>query len=212
MQVKKVINPGNEAMSARRTIRRYDKSIKISREEIKNILQDAMTAPSSLNLQPWRFVVIDSQEGKKKVEPYMTFNHDQWETSSAIIAVFGDYDNFSYTNAIYSAAVDHGLMPRETKDKMLELIAEYRKNTPDEKIKEVFLLDCGLVSMQIMLAARAYGYDTNPIGGYIKDQFTQAIGLDTKRYFPVMLITIGKAIEDGYDSIRFSVDDVTEWR
>ncbi len=212
MEIKKVINPGNDVMYQRRTIRKYDPSVKISRKELSDILQDAMTAPSSLNLQPWRFVVIDSDEWKKKAEPLMMFNKLQAETCSAMIAVFGDYENFSYTDSIYSAAVENGLLSQEKKDQMIGMISEYRKNTPEEVVKDVFMLDCGFVSMQLMLAAKAYGYDTNPIGGYMKKELTEVVGLNPKRYFPVLLITIGKAAEEGYDSIRFSVDDVTEWR
>lgn len=212
MEIKKVANQGNYVMYQRRTIRKYDPSVKISRKELSDILQDAMTAPSSLNLQPWRFVVIDSDEWKKKAEPLMMFNKLQAETCSAMIAVFGDYENFSYTDSIYSAAVENGLLSQEKKDQMIGMISEYRKNTPEEVVKDVFMLDCGFVSMQLMLAAKAYGYDTNPIGGYMKKELTEVVGLNPKRYFPVLLITIGKAAEEGYDSIRFSVDDVTEWR
>jgi nitroreductase len=35
-------------------------------------------------------------------------------------------------------------------------------------MKDVVLVDGSLVSMQLMLAARAYRYDTNPIGGMRK--------------------------------------------
>lgn len=212
MEIKKVSNKENVLLYSRRTIRKYDRSVGINHEVLKNILQDAMTAPSSLNLQPWRFVVIETPEGKDAIRPFMMFNQEQCDSSAAMIAVFGDYDNFSYTDAIYSAAVEKGLLPLEKKEKMTEMITEYRKLFNEERIKETFLFDCGLVSMQIMLAAKAYGYDTNAIGGYMKDELTEVLGLDRKRYFPVLLISIGKAAEAGYDSIRFSVDEITQWR
>ncbi|MFT3993113.1 MAG: nitroreductase family protein [Dysgonomonas sp.] len=212
MELKKVTNQGNAVMEQRRSIRKYDTSLKISREELSNILKDAMTAPSSFNLQPWRFTVIDSPEGKKMIEPYMLFNHLQWETSSAIIAIFGDMENFSYTDAILSANVENGLMSPEHKDKMLNVITTYKSEFDEERTRNSMLLDCGFVAMQLMLAAKAYGYDTNPIGGYKKKEMTEALGYDPKRYFPVLLISIGKANEDGADSIRFAVDEVTQWR
>jgi len=212
MEIKKVINQGNRVMYNRFSVRTYDESVKITKEEMSGILQDAMTAPSSLNLQPWRFVIIDSEEGKIKIEPFMMFNHQQWKTSSAIIAVFGDFENTSYTESIYSAAVENGIMPQESKDKMVGMIKEYGKSFTTDKIKETFLFDCGLVSMQIMLSAKAYGYDTNPIGGYLKEELTEALGLDIKRYYPVILISIGKAAEQEHDSIRFSVDEITQWK
>lgn len=211
MELKNIINSKNALLKSRFSVRKYDESVKISKEELSNILQDAMTAPSSLNLQPWRFVVISSPEGKELIKPYMMFNALQWETSSAIIAVFGDYENISYVDSIYSEAVKIGVMPEDKKEKMIGMIKEYSKDFANEKIKDVFMFDCGLVSMQIMLSAKNYGYDTNPIGGYLKKELTEALGLDLERYFPVILISIGKADEPEHDSIRFSVDDITQW-
>ncbi|MNW10315.1 putative NAD(P)H nitroreductase YodC [compost metagenome] len=65
--------------------------------------------------------------------------------------------------------------------------------------------------MQLMLVARAHGYDTNPIGGYEKDQIAEAFGMDKERYLPVMLLTIGKAASEGFNSYRLPVDQTTVW-
>ena len=44
----------------RRSIRKFDSDFKITRAEMQEILTQAGRAPSSMNLQPWRFVVVDS--------------------------------------------------------------------------------------------------------------------------------------------------------
>ena len=66
--------------------------------------------------------------------------------------------------------------------------------------------------MQLMLVARAHGYDTNPIAGYDKAHIAEAFGLDFQRYVPVMLISMGKAAESGYPSVRLPVERVAEWK
>lgn len=212
MQVKNVKNPDNRILYDRRSVRAYDTSVKISKEEMSNILQDAMTAPSSLNLQPWRFVVIESDETKELIKPYLMFNQMQLETSSAIVAVFGDMQNISYTDKILDASVKKGLMGADESQKRLEKIQMYTGTYTKEKIKDTILFDCGLVSMQIMIAAKGYGYDTNPIGGFMKKELTQVLGMDEKRYVPVILLSIGKSLEEPHDTIRFSVEEVTQWK
>lgn len=179
---------------------------------MRDILQDAMTAPSSFNLQPWRFVVIDSNEGRELIKPFMMFNQLQAETAPAIIAVFGDMDNVANAEQILSANVEHSLMTTEYKEKMLSIITSYKASFTEDQIKNSVFLDCGFVTMQLMLSAKNYGYDTNPIGGYMKKELTEALGLDTKRYIPVVLLSIGKAEEESHDSIRFSVDEITQWK
>lgn len=212
MELKTTKNKANSLMSKRCSIRKYDTTVKISREEMTNILQDAMTAPSSFNLQPWRFVVIDTESGKQLIKPYMLFNELQWETSSALIAIFGDLEDKESVDKIYSAAVNFNLTTSERKEKIKETIASYRANFSAEKVKYSAALDCGLVAMQIMLSAKAYGYDTNPIGGFQKEEFAKAVGLDPTRYLPLLLLSVGKAAEPGHNSVRFSVADITDWK
>ncbi|MET0944373.1 MAG: nitroreductase family protein [Flavobacterium sp.] len=206
------INDFKEIITGRRSIKNYDKSVKISREEMTEILTLATLAPSSVNMQPWRFLVIDSPEGKATLAPLARFNQNQVETSSAVIAVFGDMNNFDNAEEIYGKAVEKGFMPLEVKENILATFTGYFETITREEMKEVVLVDGGLVSMQLMLAARAFGYDTNPIGGYEKDQVTEAFGLDKDRYVPVMLISIGKAADTGHKSVRLPIDKVAQWK
>lgn len=212
MELKKVKNQANKVMNDRRSIKRYDPSVKISREELTNILQDALTAPSSFNLQPWRFVVVDTPEGKKSIEPYMMFNENQWATSSAIIAVFADLKNPITADKIYTSAYEHGLMDETTKNFMVETIASYTTERAPQYNKNTAIFDCGLVTMQLMLSAKNYGYDTNALGGFKRDETAKALGMDTERYLPLLLLSIGKAADNGHDSICYTVDEITQWK
>ncbi|MEJ6527710.1 nitroreductase family protein [Exiguobacterium sp. USCH10] len=201
-----------EIVKGRRSIRVYDENVKISKEEMTQILEEATTAPSSLNLQPWRFVVIDSAEGKETLLPLASFNKRQVETSSSVIALFADYQMADYTEEIFDTAVERGMMPAEVRDRQVDMIKGIFKDAPKEMVKDSIMLDSGLVAMQLMLVARAHGYDTNPIGGYDKANIAEAFGLDKERYLPVMLLSIGKAAEEGYPSVRFPVDRITDWK
>lgn len=212
MTTKQKINDFNQIIKGRRSIKNYDKSVKISHEEMEEILTLATLAPSSVNMQPWRFLVIESAEGKAKLAPLARFNQNQVETSSAVIAVFGDLNNFDNAEEIYGKAVEMGLLPLEVKEQILTSFTGYFETISREDMKDVVLVDGGLVSMQLMLAARAFGYDTNPIGGYEKDQIAEAFGLDKNRYVPVMLISIGKAADNGHPSVRLPIDKVAQWK
>ena len=205
-------NDFNEIVYGRRSIKEYDPTVKISREEMSEIIAQASKAPSSINMQPWRFVVIDSEQGKAQLAPLARFNKDKVMSSSAVIAVFADRKNFDYAEEIYSSAVELGYMPKEVKDVQLNAFTPLYQNMSNEEMKDTIMLDAGLVSMQLMLVARAYGYDTNPIGGYEKELIAETYGLEKDRYIPVMLISIGKAMNEGYQSYRLPVDKTTIWK
>lgn len=204
-------NDFKEIITGRRSIKRYNPSVKISREEMTDILKEATLAPSSINMQPWRFVVIESAEGKATLAPLAKFNQVQVETSSAVIAVFGDLNNSNYADEIFGKAVELGYMPLEVKEMSLSKIKQHFAALDPVVNKETVLIDAGLVSMQLMLVARAHGYDTNPIGGFEKDKIAEAFGLDKNRYVPVMLISIGKADDGGHQSVRLPIETITQW-
>ncbi|MFY0758020.1 MULTISPECIES: nitroreductase family protein [Metabacillus] len=209
---KTLVNDFKEIVTGRRSIRNYDPSVKISKEEMTEILTEAALAPSSVNLQPWRFVVIDSKEGKETLAPLARFNQRQVETSSAVIAVFADMQSDLYLDEIYNKAVEEGHMPAEVRDQQVPAIKGFFEAMTFEQTKEMNLIDAGLVSMQLMLVARAHGYDTNPIGGFEKDQIAEAFDLDKNRYYPVMLLSIGKAADEGYKSVRLPIGAIAEWK
>lgn len=211
MQTLQKTNDFNEIVNGRRSIKQYDPTVKISREEMSEILAQASKAPSSINMQPWRFLVIDTAEGKEKLAPLASFNIDKVMSASAVIAVFGDRQNFDYAEEIYGKAVEHGYMPEEVKEFQINYFKPLYEGISAEQLKDIIMLDSGLVAMQLMLVARAYGYDTNPIGGYDKERIAEAFGMEKERYIPVMLITIGKALNEGFSSYRLPVDTITTW-
>lgn len=202
----------DEIVKGRRSIRAYDKTVKISKEEMNEIIETATLAPSSVNLQPWRFLVIESDEAKATLAPLARFNQTQVETSAAMIVLFGDLHTVDYLEEIYGRAVELGLMPQEVKERQAKSIGAYYENMTAQELKETVLIDGGLVAMQFMLTARAHGYDTCPIGGFEKDQIAEAFGMDKDRYVPVMMMSIGKAADEGYQSVRLPVDRITTWK
>ncbi|MGR6065074.1 nitroreductase family protein [Bacillus velezensis] len=201
-----------DIMKGRRSIRNYDPAVKISKEEMTQILEEATTAPSSVNAQPWRFLVIDSPEGKEKLAPLASFNQTQVSTSSAVIAVFADMNSDDYLEEIYSKAVELGYMPQEVKDRQIAALTAHFEKLPEQVNRETILIDGGLISMQLMLTARAHGYDTNPIGGYDKEKIAEVFGMDKERYVPVMLLSIGKAADEGYASYRLPIETIAQWK
>ena len=207
-----VTNNFSEITFGRKSVRQYDETYKIPREEMLEMIQEASTAPSSVNLQPWRFIVVESEEQKAKLKPFVLFNTRQNDTSSAMILIFGDLQCQELAEEIYNQAVEEGKMPSDVRDKQLSSIIPLYNNLSREKMNDVVKIDASLVAMQLMLVARAHGYETNPIGGFEEELLAEAVGLDKERYVPVMILSIGKAKEVGYTSVRLSADKITDFK
>ncbi len=60
------MNPVLEAIASRRSVRSYQPR-PIPKDTLMTILEAANQAPSAMNSQPWRFVVVEDPEFKKKL-------------------------------------------------------------------------------------------------------------------------------------------------
>lgn len=205
-------NTFTDVMLDRKSIRVYDENVKISQLEMLQMIEEATTAPSSVNMQPWRFVVVESPEAKETLKPLIRFNVRQNDTSAAMVLIFGDMECYELGEEIYDQAVAEGKMPQEVRDQQLAAILPYYQNLSTQEMNDIVKIDSSLAAMQFMLVARAHGYDTNPIGGFEKDQLAEAFGLDKDRYVPVMILSVGKAAEEGYQSVRLDAEKITSFK
>lgn len=200
----------------RRSIRKYDETIDISHEEITEILELAVSAPSSSNMQPWRFVVVNRAQAKEKLLPFAQFNTKPISTASAVIAIYGDLESGQNAqNIMQKTAETRGetvdsIFPASPEGKSpREMVTPMLGSMTMEQKKSIAQIDCGLVAMQLMQAARVYGYDTCALGAYDRDGVAKALGMDDVRNVPIMLLTIGKAAEQGNPPYRLPVSAIS---
>lgn len=192
----------------RKSVRSY-KDTKIPKEILYKILELGSKAPSSNNLQPWRFLVIQDEETKKNLRK-ISYNQEQIETSSAVIAVLGDTEMYKKTEEIYEAMYEKGSMTKERAEYTIKSFNEIFPKMKTEDLKSTALFDAGLISMQIMLIAKDMGYDTCTLGGFDKVEFSKMFDLP-QNHFPIALIVIGEAKEPGYETSRLSVDTIAKF-
>ena len=83
-------------LTGRHATRQFDPNVTISQTEMLQMLDEAMTAPSALNRQPWRVVVIDSDDGRKTLKPLMGANVTQNQTASALVPTISQVLNLNY--------------------------------------------------------------------------------------------------------------------
>lgn len=189
-----------EVMKARSTVRKYDPDANIPQEELEEILEIATQAPSAWNLQHWRFLLITKKEMKEKLLP-IAYNQEQVVDAAATVAVLGDLKANETARIVYKEA------RKDIYDLMIGQVDGAYQN-PQFARDEAFL-NSGFAAMQLMLAAKAKGYDTCPIGGFDRKKFVEDFRVPD-RYAPVMLITIGKAAAPARPTTRLPLDQVVE--
>src|SRR5580658_6329380 len=82
----------SQAIKDRRATPSFD-GTPIPPEDLRRILNAGLHAPSGYNIQPWRFVVVQTPEQKKRLRA-ASFNQAKVEEASAVIVACGDADGW----------------------------------------------------------------------------------------------------------------------
>lgn len=194
-----------QVMEARHSVRKYDPNAEIPREELNEILRLAATAPSSWNLQHWRFIVVTDRAQKEQLLP-IAYGQQQVVDAFATIIVLGDLEADKSARPVYDEALAKGYVTEQVRETLIGQIEGAYRNNP-QFARDEAIRNASLASMQLMLAAKAKGYDTCPMGGFDRDALIQALNIPP-RYVPVMMITVGKASVPAYPTARFGLDQL----
>ena len=80
-----------EIMNNRYSTKKFDTTKKISEEDINQIKELLRLSSSSVNLQPWHFIITSSEEGKNKIskstEDFFAFNKEKVLEASHVIVL-----------------------------------------------------------------------------------------------------------------------------
>jgi nitroreductase len=192
----------------RKSVRKYNRNKKIPQETLAHILKMATTAPSSWNLQHWRFLVIEAQENKELLTE-IAWNQEQVADCSTAVIVLGDTEAYRNGERIYSEQVQKNYMPEELKDYYIQSLPAMYQSMPKFAEQDA-IRNASLAAMQLMLIAKSFGIDSCPMIGFKEKELRESFQIPT-RYIPVMIITLGYGIQEVHQSIRLPLDAVTSY-
>jgi nitroreductase len=177
-----------DAIRERRATPSFD-GREVPAEDIRTILEAGLSAPSGYNVQPWRFVVVQSTEQKKKLRA-ACFNQAKVEEASVVIVCCGDADSWRRdADDIVSMGLTGG-MSEGYAAQLKSYVESYLLSLNTDQMhgwlnKQV---TCAATYMQLM--AEVMGYDTAPMEGFEEDQVKEALRLPLS-YWVVSLLAIG---------------------
>ncbi|MGX9291476.1 nitroreductase family protein [Bacillus sp. A015] len=196
-----------EILKERASVKEYDTTHEMTKEELTELLNVTTKAPSAWNLQHWHFTVFHSAESKAKLLP-IAYNQKQVSQASAVIAVLGDLEANKNGEQIYSELAEQGFITEDIKETLMTQINGAYQS--EQYAREAAYSNASLAAMQLMIAAKAMGYDTCAMGGFSKEAYIKEFNV-SGRYEPVMLISVGKAAKEAHKSNRFDIEEVSDF-
>lgn len=108
-----------ELMEKRESVRNYDFSKKVELEVVKRILNAGRLAPSAVNKQPWKFIVVSSEFMLNQI--YTCYHRDWFKQAPHVLIVKGSkndawtrgYDGYNSLETDLTIAMDHMILAAE---------------------------------------------------------------------------------------------------
>jgi nitroreductase/dihydropteridine reductase len=102
-------------LSTRHTVKKYDASRKIPQEDLDVLYEAMRLSASSINSQPWKFIVIESDAAKQRLSNTFVNMHEYnkkhvFDSSQVILFAH----NPKYTRENYAKVVDKGIEDKRT--------------------------------------------------------------------------------------------------
>lgn len=219
-------------IQSRRSVRVYTNE-SIPDEIVNKCLDAALLAPNSSNLQPWEFYRVTSVDKKKLVAKFC-LNQPAARTASELIICVARRDTWKkhadqmleyfksqpeeapasviqyYSKLVHIA---NAVGPCGILGPFKKLLVFFLRltqvvpggNSSIADLRVWMHKSTALACENLMLAFRAYGYDTCPMEGFDEKKVAKLLGL-SKAAEPCMIISAGKRAENGIygERIRFS--------
>ncbi|MGB9731863.1 MULTISPECIES: nitroreductase family protein [Calditerrivibrio] len=184
-----------KALKSRRSINFFDQNHTISDEEINSILELANYTPSSMNLQPWKIIVVKSFDIKNKLRE-ACFNQSKVSEASCNFVVVADPHALEENiDDVLKSWVDLGYITEETASNYKNMALGLYETQDSLKRKIFAVKNSSFYAMSLMYAAMAIGYETHPMDGFDENKVKTLLNLPEYVIIPV-IIACGKFKKD----------------
>lgn len=189
----------NDAVARRHTVKAFEQGKSLPQDEIETLLNVLRNSPSSVNSQPWHFVVASTEAGREQIaastDGAFAYNSPKVRNASHVIALCMRtvLDEAHLQNVLDQEDADGRYAKPESKANNDMVRRSYvdmhryeSRDVPQWMEKQVYLALGGL-----LLGAAMLGIDATPMEGFDQRALDQALGLREKGFTSVVLVSLG---------------------
>ncbi|MDA0814778.1 MAG: nitroreductase family protein [Verrucomicrobia bacterium] len=180
-----------EAIYQRRSIKQFDPEHTLTQEEETRLLEAAIQAPTSFNIQHWRFVIVRDPALREKIRKEFGNDQAQMTDASLLVIMTADTKAWQKDPARYWRNA-----PKAVADLLVDWMGPFHEGREwlqrDEAQRSI-----GMAMQTLMLAAKSIGYDSCPMIGFDIDAVAKLINLPDDHVMGPM-VAIGKGTKDAW--------------
>ena len=192
-----------DALNKRYSVKKFDAEKIVSPDALYHILEAARLSASSLGLQPYQLIIVQSPEMKEKLIPAF-YNPSQISTCSHLIAIVSKNTiGPEYIGSYFNTISETREISLESLNPFKESISNHIERLTTEEVMTWADKQCYIVLGNLMFAAALENVDTCPMEGFRQDQIDEILGLDTAIEKVAVTLAIGyRSEEDEFQNFK----------
>ena len=198
----------SEAMNWRYSTKDFDPNKKISAEDLEQLKDILHLQASSINIQPWHYIIADDDAGKARIakgaiDVFEMNKNKILDCSHVVLFCTRVHADDEYLKTLLEQEDKDGRFKNEEQKKQMEegrkfFLGLHRFNTLDEAqcmSKQVYL------SMgALLLGAAQLGIDAVPMEGLVAEKIDEEFGLREKGYTTIGAVSLGYRSDEDYNA------------
>jgi len=198
-----------DAILQRHSVRSF-RSDSIPEVILEEILRLTLLAPSSYNLQPWRFILVKKPENKAKLQA-CAFNQEQITKAPIVIICCGDRRviQLESIESVIKLAKKTGRIKSNYADYLQSQIPQFFTQHPSFESMETWTNRQTMIAVAyMMIIAKSFGVDSCPMEVFVTSQVKAAFDIPSELDV-CCLLCLGYTDETlKHSGSRFSLQEV----
>lgn len=186
-----------EALSRRYSVKKFNHEI-IPQETLHNILESGKLSASSLGLQPYKILVVESEDMKQKLIPAF-YNPSQISTCSHLIVIVSKKTiEENYIRGYFNHISEVREVPLENLDLFRNSINHHITQKTNDEIFNWAEKQSYIVLANLMYAAAIENIDTCPMEGFRQDLIEEILNIDPDTEKVTVTLALGYRSEEDH--------------
>lgn len=166
----------------------------VEKEKLEKIFELTTKAPTAFNLQPYRFIVLDSEEAMEKATSSVIPVNGWVRYADKIVVLVGDKEIDVNADQVLEHKLDEDRIDEEKAQNLRKMYSDY-KNRDDEFMMGWLTRNTVIPATFFMMACKTQGIGSCPVRGFDQEKLSEKLGLKESEN-PILIFSIGYPKEE----------------
>lgn len=201
-----------DSLTWRRAVKVYDPSKKVSDADLATILEAGRLAPSSLGMEPWKFIVVKDPAIRAKLRE-AAYGQAQVTDASHLIVITRTTDTDRIASDLIARAAEAQNKQPDALKGYFDMVTGAIAKKTEGAVRDGWLAAQSYIPFGIMMeTASLLGIDNTGMEGFDNAKVDEILGLAPMHLASVTFLVLGYRGDDAYSKrpkVRMSMRDAT---